>query len=182
MPFIVHRTLAVFRWHDSPVFTRYFFSALLSVMFHERTTIEMPAIEKSSLPKLTSEDFFTSKEVADLLHISPRTLERYRSEESGLLYIDVNHKIKLYPKLALYQWMAKRVRKSTSDPGVMVSRISEALESSATFFLPASSVMESPQRKRGRPRALPPASSPQESVSHITLNNRKEPSHDDSTL
>jgi len=121
----------------------------------------MPAIEKSSLPKLTSEDFFTSKEVADLLHISPRTLERYRSKESGLLYIDVNHKIKLYPKLALYQWMAKRARKSTSDPGVMVSRISETLEQSSPFLLPASSVMESPQRKRGRPRALPPPSSQQ---------------------
>ena len=128
----------------------------------------MPAIEKSNLPKLTSEDFFTSKEVADLLHISPRTLERYRSEESGLLYIDVNHKVKLYPKLALYQWLAKRARKSTSDPGVMVSQISEALEqeNSHPFLLPASSVEETPQRKRGRPRALPPVSSPQQSITH----------------
>lgn len=118
----------------------------------------MPAIEKSNLPKLTSEDFFTSREVADLLHISLRTLERYRSKESGLLYIDVNNKVKLYPKLALYQWMAKRARKSTSDPGVMVSQISEALEQSSMFLLPASSVTESPQRKRGRPRTLPPTS------------------------
>ena len=120
----------------------------------------MPAIEKSNLPKLTSEDFFTSQEVADLLHISPRTLERYRSEKSGLLYIDVSHKVKLYPKLALYQWMAKRARKSTSDPGVMVEQISEALEQedSPPFLLPASSVTETPPRKRGRPKKLPPVS------------------------
>lgn len=127
----------------------------------------MPAIEKSNLPKLTSEDFFTSQEVADLLHISPRTLERYRSEKSGLLYIDVSHKVKLYPKLALYQWMAKRARKSTSDPGVMVEQISEALEQedSPPFLLPASSVTESPQRKRGRPRTLPPTSDASQPIS-----------------
>jgi len=124
----------------------------------------MPAVERSMFPNLTSEDLLTSKEVAEILHISPRSLERYRSVKSGLLYIDVNHKIKLYPKMAFYQWMLKRVRKSTSDSGEMAAQISEALEQSSIFMLPPPSVTESPKRKRGRPKAVAPTSSSQELV------------------
>lgn len=130
----------------------------------------MATAEKRTLPKLSSEDTFTSQEVADLLHLSLYTLGRYRREGTGPLYIDLNHKVKLYPRAALYQWMAERARKSTSDPGVMVSQISETLEPQleqySAFLLPASSVEKTPQRKRGRPRALPPASSPQQPITH----------------
>lgn len=125
----------------------------------------MPVVEKSSLLKLTSDDIFTSREVADLLHVTLCTLSRYRQEGTGPLYIEVNHKVKLYPKLALYQWMAKRVRKSTSDRGVRVEQISETLEEATSFLLPPSPVAESSQRKRGRPRTLPPISSFQQPAS-----------------
>jgi hypothetical protein len=117
----------------------------------------MATAEKRTLPKLSSEDTFTSQEVADLLHLSLYTLGRYRREGTGPLYIDLNHKVKLYPKLALYQWMAERARKSTSDPGVMVSQILEPLEEcSSAFLLPASMEIPPSPRKRGRPRTLPP--------------------------
>jgi hypothetical protein len=124
----------------------------------------MPAIERSTLPNLTPEDLLTSKEVAEILHISPRSLERYRSAKSGLLYIDLNHKIKLYPKILFYQWMVSHVRKSTSDSGEMAAQISEALEQSSIFMLPPPSVTEAPKRKRGRPKASPPASLSQQLV------------------
>ena len=142
------------------------FSDVLRDMFHERKNAHMATAEKRTLPKLSSEDTFTSQEVADLLHLSLYTLGRYRREGTGPLYIDLNHKVKLYPRAALYQWMAERARKSTSDPGVMVSEISEALEQSSAFLPPASSVEKSPQRKRGRPRTLPPVSSPQQPITH----------------
>lgn len=110
----------------------------------------MPAVENARLPKMSSEDTFTSKEVADLLHLSPRTLERYRKEGTGPIYLDINHKVKLYPKNAFYRWMVEKARKSTSDPGTLVSEHYE--------LLPSASMATPEKPKRGRPRKLPPAS------------------------
>lgn len=112
----------------------------------------MSAAERNSLSKMSSEDTFTSKEVAEILHLSPRTLERYRRKGTGPIYLDINHKVKIYPKNALYQWMAAKARKSTSDHGTLVSEHYE--------LLPPVSIAPPTQNKRGRPRKVPPADQP----------------------
>lgn len=121
----------------------------------------MVTAEKKNLPKLSSDDTFTSQEVADLLHVSLYTLGRYRREGTGPYYIDLNHQVKLYPKVALYQWLASKGRKSTSDPGVMTADISE----SSAFLFPQYIETTVSIRKRGRPRKLPPASDASQPIS-----------------
>lgn len=118
-------------------------------MFHKERHADMVTAKQKNHSKLSSDDLFTAKEVAALLNVSSFTLGRYRREGTGPYYIDVNHQVKLYPKVALYQWLASKKRKSTSDPGSMIASTSE------DFLLPQNEEEIVSSCKRGRPRSLP---------------------------
>jgi len=130
-----------------PFFIFFVFFALFKIMFHKERHADMVTAKNHS--KLSSDDLFTAKEVAALLNVSSCTLSRYRTEGTGPYYIDVSRQVKLYPKVALYQWLASKKRKSTSDPGSMIASTPE------DFLLPQNEEEIVSSCKRGRPRSLP---------------------------
>lgn len=56
------------------------------------------------------------KDAADLLKLSPRTLQRLRLEGCGPLYIQLTARRLAYREADLLSWIASRSRVSTSAP------------------------------------------------------------------
>ena len=58
-----------------------------------------------------------TKEAAELLGVSKRTLEDWRLRGCGPRYICASRRMVRYPPSALEQWCREREVSSTSDPG-----------------------------------------------------------------
>ena len=61
-------------------------------------------------------DLLTTEEAAEYLHLSPRTLERYRVTGEGPKYLKVGRRV-FYRRGDLDRWLDSCIRRSTSDPG-----------------------------------------------------------------
>ena len=109
---------------------------------------------KESLSKMICEDTLPASKVAQFLHISTKTLEGLRNKGGGPYYIDVNEKVKRYPRIACYQWAVSRLRKSTSDDGSQVQEILKSLEKFAEEAMSLKFNTESLKQSQGRPRSI----------------------------
>lgn len=58
----------------------------------------------------------TTAQAADLLGLSPRTLESSRLKGDGCRFVKLNRAVRYRPK-DLAEWIAAGLRRSTSDPG-----------------------------------------------------------------
>jgi len=58
----------------------------------------------------------TPAQAAAYLHVSPRTLEKWRMQGGGPRYSKLVHRV-VYTQLELDIWVAEQARMSTSDPG-----------------------------------------------------------------
>src|SRR5262245_14997777 len=58
----------------------------------------------------------TPAQAAAYLHVSPRTLEKWRMQGGGPRYSKLVHRV-VYTQLELDIWVAEQTRTSTSDPG-----------------------------------------------------------------
>ena len=65
---------------------------------------------------ITQTDLLATGEAAALVGLSPRTLERYRVTGEGPRFLKLGRRV-VYPRLELDNWLATKVRRSTSDPG-----------------------------------------------------------------
>ena len=65
---------------------------------------------------MTITDLLATGEAAALVGLSPRTLERYRVTGEGPRFLKLGRRV-VYPRLELDNWLATKVRRSTSDPG-----------------------------------------------------------------
>ena len=61
-------------------------------------------------------DRLTTEEAAEYVRLSPRTLERYRVTGEGPRYLKLGDRV-FYCRDALDEWLIRKTRKSTSDPG-----------------------------------------------------------------
>jgi excisionase family DNA binding protein len=58
--------------------------------------------------------YLTQAEAADVLHVSERTLERWRLEGRGQTYTKAGHRV-LYRASDIEEWLQSRRRQSTSE-------------------------------------------------------------------
>jgi excisionase family DNA binding protein len=63
-----------------------------------------------------ADKMLTTEEAAVVCGLSPRTLEKLRSEGGGPRFLKIRRKVK-YRERELDEWIARSVRVSTSDPG-----------------------------------------------------------------
>lgn len=64
----------------------------------------------------TSQDFLTQSEVAALLRLSPRTLERHRVSGTGPAYVKLGRRV-VYSRDAVEAWALANTVCSTSEAG-----------------------------------------------------------------
>ena len=62
--------------------------------------------------------FTRPQELANILHISPKTLAEYRLNGKGPDYIAVSKRCVLYPAAAVESWLASQQRQSTSGNAI----------------------------------------------------------------
>jgi predicted DNA-binding transcriptional regulator AlpA len=66
--------------------------------------------------KPKSRDFLTQSEVAALLRLSPRTLERHRVSGTGPAYVKLGRKV-VYSRDTIEAWALANTIRSTSEAG-----------------------------------------------------------------
>ena len=64
----------------------------------------------------SGDDFMSSEDVAVILGLSPRTLERFRLEGRGPTYFKFGRIVR-YKRSTILTWADAQLRTSTSDPG-----------------------------------------------------------------
>ncbi|MCE2474822.1 MAG: helix-turn-helix domain-containing protein [Alphaproteobacteria bacterium] len=64
----------------------------------------------------SSHHYMNTREVADLLGLSPRTLDRYRVSGDGPAFHKFGNRVR-YLRADVEAWASKRRRQSTSDDG-----------------------------------------------------------------
>lgn len=94
---------------------------------HQRTTslealqeaIEqlMHQAKQTEPHRLEDSLYLTSKQAAAYMGLSPRTVESWRSTEDGPSFVRISNRSIRYERAHLDEWMQRRVRRSTSDPG-----------------------------------------------------------------
>jgi predicted DNA-binding transcriptional regulator AlpA len=65
----------------------------------------------------TNDNFMSSDDAANLLGLSPRTLERFRLEGRGPKFFKFGRVVR-YRRSMTLDWAAAQLRTSTSDPGL----------------------------------------------------------------
>ena len=73
--------------------------------------------EKSVGSCQSGDDFMSSDDVAVILSLSPRTLERFRLEGRGPAYFKFGRIVR-YKRSTTLAWANAQMRTSTSDPGL----------------------------------------------------------------
>jgi hypothetical protein len=58
----------------------------------------------------------STSQAAELLHVSPRTLEKWRVAGAGPVYLKIG-RLCFYDDDAIKEWLTTRTRRSTSDRG-----------------------------------------------------------------
>ena len=71
-------------------------------------------IDSSTAAAGKARDLVTAPELARILRVSPRTLERHRANGTGCTYIKIGGRV-LYRLADVDQWLASSCRLSTSD-------------------------------------------------------------------
>ena len=64
-----------------------------------------------------NDEFMSNDEAANLLDLSPRTLERFRLEGRGPSYFKFGRVVR-YRRSTTLKWAEAQLRTSTSDPGM----------------------------------------------------------------
>ena len=59
----------------------------------------------------------TENQAAELLQLTPRALQAWRYQGRGPRYVKISARAIRYQLDDLQKWIAKRLRRSTSDPG-----------------------------------------------------------------
>ena len=59
----------------------------------------------------------TENQAAELLQLTPRALQAWRYQGRGPRYVKISARAIRYQLDDLQEWIAKRLRRSTSDPG-----------------------------------------------------------------
>lgn len=65
---------------------------------------------------MPKEPLLTTHDAAAYLHVSPRTLEKWRLHGGGPRYRKLVHRV-VYTQLDIDTWVEEQARTSTSDPG-----------------------------------------------------------------
>lgn len=65
---------------------------------------------------MAPEPYLTQDQVADLLHVSPRTLERHRVAGTGPRFMKIGARV-LYDRADLKAWLSERTYSSTAEFG-----------------------------------------------------------------
>jgi hypothetical protein len=79
------------------------------------TEPDQPLTSQSAFPA-----FSRPHELAERLHLSPKTLAAWRQEGTGPEFISVSNRAVLYAGASVETWLAARKRKSTSGEAVAV--------------------------------------------------------------
>ena len=77
----------------------------------------MPRVTYLTPQEPARRTLITSKEAAEILHVTPHTLQRFRREGRGPEYIQVTANVILYMEEEVYEWLETGRRRSTSDKG-----------------------------------------------------------------
>jgi len=64
---------------------------------------------------MTDTEFLTPRQAAELLHVSPRTLLRWRKEGGGPPYTRAGATLILYSRDAIMAWAGSRTYRHTAD-------------------------------------------------------------------
>lgn len=80
---------------------------LLAMIDHAEETLQLA--DKNYRPPVSSESNLTGKEVCDLLHISPRTLQTLRDTRQ-IPFTVVSERIILYPETGIREMLTKNYR------------------------------------------------------------------------
>ena len=83
----------------------------------ELQTRAAPDAEIAVVPRIVRDDFMSSDDTAQILGLSPRTLERFRLEGRGPSYFKFGRVVR-YRRSTILEWAEAQLRKSTSDPGL----------------------------------------------------------------
>lgn len=85
---------------------------LLTMIDQAEETLQLA--DKNYRPPVSSESNLTGKEVCDLLHISPRTLQTLRDKRQ-ISFVALSDRNILYPESAIREMLAKNYRPA-QDP------------------------------------------------------------------
>ncbi len=80
-----------------------------------------PEIDVRSSPEDAREPLLRQREAADILNVSPRTLEAWRWRGGGPQYLQLSIRCIRYRRSDLEAWERDRERQNTSDPGERVA-------------------------------------------------------------
>lgn len=83
----------------------------------ELQTRSAPNSESALVTRIPSDDFLPSDDAAQMLGLSPRTLERFRLEGRGPSYFKFGRVVR-YRRSTMLAWAEAQMRTSTSDPGL----------------------------------------------------------------
>jgi predicted DNA-binding transcriptional regulator AlpA len=75
-----------------------------------------PASNVSTAP-FSKDEFMSNDDAANLLDLSPRTLERFRLEGRGPKFFKFGRVVR-YGRAEILKWAEAQLRSSTSDPGL----------------------------------------------------------------
>ncbi|WP_430403136.1 helix-turn-helix transcriptional regulator [Hyphomonas sp.] len=70
-------------------------------------------------PEIKRGDLLTESQAAYLLNLSPRTLRNWRHRGGGPKFVKHSSRCIRYRRADLSEWISQRVRKSTSDLGII---------------------------------------------------------------
>ncbi|MBU2606172.1 MAG: helix-turn-helix domain-containing protein [Alphaproteobacteria bacterium] len=73
----------------------------------------------SSEPEIKRGDLLTESQAATILNLSPRTLRNWRHLGGGPKFVKHSARLIRYRRQDLVEWVNQRVRKSTSDLGIL---------------------------------------------------------------
>lgn len=82
----------------------------------KRQTSQLDGLRRGAESPPPMEPPVDTRRAAEITGLSPRTLEKFRQQGGGPLYLKLNRKV-LYLPEDLRRWLAARRRRSTSDPG-----------------------------------------------------------------
>jgi predicted DNA-binding transcriptional regulator AlpA len=74
-------------------------------------------VRSNSSADMPSPNLINENIAADLLGLSPRTLQNWRVRGGGPLFIRISNRSIRYRPSDIQDWIQERVRRSTSDPG-----------------------------------------------------------------
>ena len=95
----------------------------------------------------------TTKETSDFTGVPAPSLETLRSRGGGPEFLKVNRKV-LYTRRACLEWMAGKVRTSTSDSGRVDDGLTEAMSSRTNYSKAKCETVPAAARAKAKPATV----------------------------